>query len=150
MIIDQSWKQELEDIINQILHTHPLQINNLLSPKIIPSKKGIYLFTNISDTECIYVGQSNNVYQRICREHALGKRGSSSLREALLGLKVSRGAAVTTESDIDDYIKSNFLVRFYLEDNDTRRGIIECFLISLLKPKYSIPVVSKRRVRKKL
>lgn len=141
MNIDQTWKQELDDTIHQILQEPPIQINNLLSPKIIPSKKGIYLFTNFSDTESIYVGQSNNVYQRVCRVHALGKNGRSSFREALLGLKVTRGIAVTTDSEVTEYIQNNFMVRFHLEDDDARRGLIESYLISVLKPKYSIPIV---------
>lgn len=144
MLIDAAWRQELDNLVQTILSKTPIQINSQLSPKIIPSKKGIYVFSDITDNECIYVGQSTNVYQRVCRVHILGKDGDSSFRDALLGLKVTRGNAVTTGSEINKYMQDNFVVRFYLEEDDNRRGLIESYLIALLKPRYSIPIVKKR------
>ncbi|MDR3583825.1 MAG: GIY-YIG nuclease family protein [Desulfosporosinus sp.] len=137
MKFDPSWKSKLEQLIHEILKLEPLKIKPL-SRLDFPRKGGVYLF-NTQDDECIYVGKTGDLRDRVFDIHLNGK-GKSRFRQALLGQKKTRMhiAAVTTEDEIDEYIQKMFLTRFMVIEIITLRGCTEDFLNAILKPIYSV------------
>jgi hypothetical protein len=140
--INQEWKLTLDDKMKQFLDQSPVSLVSL-NRYDFPKSGGVYMFSNISDSDCVYVGQSIDLRDRVFDTHLNGK-GRSSFRDALLGLKITRKhEAITIEDQLDDFIESNFLMRFVEEKDTTVRGCFECYLIALLKPKYSVPLGKK-------
>jgi hypothetical protein len=141
MNCDPLWKSNLEKICFDIMALEPLQINGLVRYDF-PKKGGVYLFTTQED-ECIYVGKTGDLRNRVYDVHLNGK-GKSSLRDALLGQKKTRKIpAVTTVYEIDYYIQKNFLIRFLVIEDILLRGCVEDFLNAIFKPKYSVSLSMK-------
>lgn len=142
MKFDPSWESKLEQLTHEILKLEPLDIKPL-SRFNFPKKGGVYLFTT-QDDECVYVGKTGDLRERIFDVHLNGK-GKSSFRQALLGQKKTRMhiAVATIEDEIDEYILKMFLIRFKVIEDITLRGCTEDFLNAILKPIYSVSLSMK-------
>ncbi|TGE31101.1 hypothetical protein E4K68_19235 [Desulfosporosinus sp. Sb-LF] len=81
------------------------------------------MFTN-QDDECVYVGKTGDLRDRVYDAHLNGK-GESGFRRALLGQKKTRKhiSSVTTEDDIDEYIQEMFFLRFKVIEDIELRGL---------------------------
>lgn len=141
MNFDQLWKSKLDKISLEIMALEPLQIKALVRYDF-PKSGGVYLFTTQND-DCVYVGKTGDLRDRVYDVHLNGK-GESSLRKALLGQKKTRKMpAVTTVDEIDYYIEGNFLIRFMVIEDILLRGCVEDYLNAILKPIYSVSLSMK-------
>ncbi|WP_054025077.1 GIY-YIG nuclease family protein [Bacillus sp. FJAT-28004] len=142
MKIDTEWKNQLEGSLDHFLQLTPLIINTL-NRSDFPLTGGLYMFSRLDDKECIYIGKSGNLRNRVFDAHLKGN-GKSSFRNALLGLKKTRKhAAVTTEETLDDYIKTNYILRFQEVTDILYRGCLEDYANAVLKPEYSVSLSMK-------
>ncbi|GMK39076.1 hypothetical protein PCCS19_21300 [Paenibacillus sp. CCS19] len=142
MLIDPQWKLQLEQLADMFIKLKPVEIRTL-ERYAFPKKGGVYAFTTIDQDECVYVGKSGDLRDRVFDVHLNGK-GKSSLRDALLGLKKTRKhTPVTTMDELNEYIADNYLLRFYVIEEITLRGCLEDYLNSLLKPIYSVSLSMK-------
>lgn len=142
MMIDPHWKLQIEQLADTFMNLTPVEINTL-DRYAFPKKGGIYAFTTIDQDECVYVGKSGDLRDRVFDVHLNGK-GKSSLRDALLGLKKTRKhTPVTTIDELDEYVADNYSLRFYVIEDITLRGCLEDYLNALLKPVYSVSLSMK-------
>lgn len=115
----------------------------ILDRYAFPKKGGVYAFSTAEQDECVYVGKSADLRDRVFDVHLNGK-GISSFRQALLGLKKTRKQSpVTTSDELDAHISNNYLLRFYAIEDITVRGCLEDYLNALLKPTYSVSLSMK-------
>ncbi|MFC7680323.1 GIY-YIG nuclease family protein [Paenibacillus sp. GCM10028914] len=142
MKTDPQWTLQIEQLAETFMNQTPVEIRTL-DRYDFPKKGGVYAFTTIDQDECVYVGKSGDLRDRVFDVHLNGK-GKSSFRQALLGLKKTRKQSpVTTFDELDDYIADNHLLRFYLIEDITLRGCLEDYLNALLKPMYSVSLSMK-------
>lgn len=142
MIVDNDWRNSLEKSLSDFLATNPRKIESL-NRYDFPLTGGVYMFSTLDDKECIYVGKSSKLRNRVFDTHLNGK-GKSSLRHALLGLKKTRShEAVTTEDRLDEFIESNYILRYQEIADILQRGCFEDYANAVLKPKYSVSLSMK-------
>ncbi|WP_179136184.1 hypothetical protein [Paenibacillus sp. 32352] len=142
MKIEPQWKLQIEQLANSFMNLTPLGIRTL-DRYAVPKKGGVYAFTTIDQDECVYIGKSGDLRDRVFDVHLNGK-GRSSLRDALLGQKKTRKQiSVTSIDELDNYIESNYLIRIMMIEDITLRGCLEDYLNALLKPIYSVSLSMK-------
>ena len=111
--------------------------------KQLPTVGGVYAFTDLADEVSVYVGKTGNLRKRIFDAHLNGT-GRSCFRQALLGLKKTRNLQpATLIEELDEYIESNFLIRFMPLEEIMERGCLEDYLNAMLQPIYSVPLNMK-------
>lgn len=142
MKIDPQWKLQIEQLAETFMNEIPVKIRTL-DRYAFPKKGGVCAFTTIVQDECVYIGKSGDLRDRVFDVHLNGK-GESSFRHAFLGLKKTRNQPpVTSIDELDDHIMDNFLLRFYVIEEITLRGCLEDYLNALLKPIYSVSLSLK-------
>lgn len=118
MKVDPQWKLQIEQLADTFMNQTPVEIRTLDRYAFL-KKDGVYAFTTVDQDECVYVGKSGDLRDRVFDVHLNGK-GKSSLRHALLGQKKTRKhTPVTTMDELYDYIADNFLLRCYVIEDIT-------------------------------
>jgi excinuclease UvrABC nuclease subunit len=77
------------------------------SERKIPKSPGIYLILKKDTNDIIYVGETENLRQRIVDNLISGDRQAHTLRK-----KLAKTYNLKTEKEITDFLKENFVFKF--------------------------------------
>ena len=83
-------------------------------------------------TKSLYVGSTNNLRNRVFRNHLMGSTRASTLKKKLVHSSRFKDAKA-----VKDYLKRNCAVQFTVVKGKKEVNFIEHFLISILRPVYN-------------
>lgn len=131
------WKSFLQSSLENLLSMRPVRYE-IITPSILPDKAGVYLISElVTENElCLYVGRSKNLQNRIYTNHLMGNLTNARLKKYMCSDQGHScfGDAVLAKN----YIRTNCLVRWVLEDDIRKRGALEGYFTAMLFPKYGI------------
>ena len=120
-------------LLQKLLDKSANSFDNQLQGKL-PTQGGVYRIFENGETwqNSIYVGKTNNIRRRVYKNHFMGSRQASTLRN-----KLARSFKYENESDINQYLQDNCLVQFLVISEDDNRTSLEHFAVAILHPKYN-------------
>jgi hypothetical protein len=103
------------------------------SERKIPKSPGIYLIIKKDTNDIIYVGETENLRQRIVDNLISGDRQAHTLRK-----KLAKTYNLKTENEITDFLKENFAFKFKETNIEPKeRKAVEHFLIAVINPLFN-------------
>ncbi len=118
---------KLKKYADEILKQDTIRLTDLKYSQI-PEKSGVYIIYN--NKKVIYIGNTQNLRNRIYRNHLMGEERSSILKKKIMKERnLSRSKA-------KEYMKKYLSVRYRIIPT-SKIDSVEHFLISLFVPKYN-------------
>jgi excinuclease UvrABC nuclease subunit len=103
------------------------------SERKIPKSPGIYLIIKKDTNDIIYVGETENLRQRIVDNLISGDKQAHILRK-----KLAKTYNLKTENEITDFLKENFAFKFKETNIEPKeRKAVEHFLIAVINPLFN-------------
>jgi len=120
-------------ILDNLLSQPCLSFDNRLRANL-PTTGGVYriLQTDSDGHETIYIGRSINLQNRIYRNHLMGNRRASTLKNKLIHC----GRCVD-ENMVKEYLSAECTVQFVTIADETECKSFEHFAIAILRPKHN-------------
>ena len=100
----------------------------------LPAQGGVYriIETGADWLRSLYIGKSNNLQNRVYRNHLMGNRKVSTFKHKLIESKQYADAKA-----VKHYLKEKCSVHFITIDDEVERTGFEHFAIAILQPKYN-------------
>jgi excinuclease UvrABC nuclease subunit len=123
--------QKYVDQLSNLMSIAPISFEDDLRRKI-PSRGGIYrIFELATFKESIYVGETDNLQNRLYNNLLMGNAKAHTLRN-----KIIKETGFSNE-EATQYMKKNHHIQ-YLEVQDSKeRRLLKHFVISVLKPSFN-------------
>jgi len=121
-------------LLDKLLNGGFIRFNSENFRTELPQQSGVYLISEDRGDvfETIYIVQSNNLQNRIYRNHLMGCRRVSTLKNKLI--KIGK---FIDESAVKKFLHENCMVQYVIIENESDRDSFEHFAISILKPKFN-------------
>jgi excinuclease UvrABC nuclease subunit len=129
-----SLSQKYSNELAILLRSDFLAFNAENFHKMLPQKGGVYHIAEKTQDlfKTIYFGQSNDLKNRIHRNHLMGSRKNSTLKNKLI-----KSGKFSTEDEVKVYLHKCCAVQFVVIEDELERLSFEHFAISILRPKYN-------------
>jgi len=126
--------KKYEMLLATLLKGEFLQFNSTKFRATLPEQGGVYhIVERINDLfDTVYIGQSNNLQNRIYRSHLMGNRQVSTLKNKLI-----KTGIFPNEVAVKNYLYERCMVQFLVIENESDRNSFEHFAISILRPKFN-------------
>jgi len=114
------------------------QLSKLIESKIfdfdadnLPTHGGVYrIIEKANDSvQTIYVGQSISLRKRIYRNHLMGSRRTSTLKNKLI-----KSGRFLNENEVKNHLREYCAVQFVVIEDESERLSFEHFAIAVLQP----------------
>ena len=126
--------QDYLQYFHQLLASETIPLGDPRLYGKLPEAAGFYrILRRGSDwTQSLYVGWSDNLRQRVFRNHLMGGVRSSTLKG-----KLARSSRFKDLKAVKDYLKKRCAVQFVVVRRKRGANFIEHFLICALRPKHN-------------
>lgn len=126
--------QRYTTLLDQLLKSGFIKFNSENFKAQLPQQGGVYHIFEIKDNglETVYIGQSNNLQNRIYRNHLMGNRQVSTLKNKLI-----KSGIYQNEDAVKNYLRARCIIQFIIIEKETDRDSFEHFAIAILNPKFN-------------
>ncbi|MBS1494327.1 MAG: GIY-YIG nuclease family protein [Bacteroidetes bacterium] len=128
------WKAELETSLVNLSKAKEIPYNTL-QISTTPKCPGVYMIVEKERKEILYIGESNNLSERLYRNHLMGNKSSANFKKKLVNDNTLM--EVICNNTAKKFLKDKCSVKWILEDEFIKRKAIECYITALLLPKYA-------------
>lgn len=94
----------------------------------------VYAIFNNSTDECLYVGRTKNLRQRLYTNHLMGSKTNARLKKYLA--EDCSEPQITTINEAKTYLRKNCYFQYLAEPDTVKRGRLEGLLSYLLNVRY--------------
>jgi hypothetical protein len=118
-------------MLQRLMERPWLPFDNQLRPGL-PMTAGVYRILETNGQETVYIGRSMNLQNRIYRNHLMGNRRASTLKNKLINCGIC-----IDENTVKDYLCDTCLVQFLTIEDAAECKSFEHFAIAILRPKHN-------------
>ena len=121
-------------IVDDILHA-PKYYFKELKPSVLPDQlAAVYVITDTSTGEVLYVGRTKNVRRRLYTNHVMGPKTNARLKKYLV--EDPNQPQITDMLVAKEYLKANCYAQYVPEEDMVKRGQMEGLLSYMLNVRY--------------
>lgn len=121
-----------KDWLEYLLSRPKLAFDSTLN-LLLPKESGIYHIAEKDAELCsLYVGEADNLRDRILRGNLKGSRRTSIMKKKLIGSRKFR-----SEKRAKQYLHERCFVQYVLVEDKRFRRLLKYFLIGVLNPKFN-------------